>query len=210
MTKIKICGITTSQAVQELNANQVDFAGFIAYEKSSRFITSEQYRQLTTQLKTQSVLVVVNATNELIKEYVSAFRPDFLQLHGDESAEDAAQIKAKYNIKIIKAIAANDEIHNNIKAFEQVADMLLFDTQAQNGAFGGTGKSFDWDILQHIHTQKPWFLSGGIGAENIAQAMQHSDFIDVSSSLETIKGVKDIAKIKYFMDIVREHNKSKI
>ena len=210
MTKIKICGITTSQAVQELNTNHVDFAGFIAYEKSPRFVTSEQYQQLAKQLKTKSILVLVNAAQELIEEYVSAFRPDFIQLHGDESAEDAAQIKQKHNIKIIKAIAANDAIHAKVKVFEQVADMLLFDTQTQNGAFGGTGKSFDWNILQSLNTQKPWFLSGGISIENIMQAMKCAEFIDVSSSLETINGVKDIAKIKYFMDIVREHNKSKI
>jgi phosphoribosylanthranilate isomerase len=210
MTIIKICGITTKQAVQELNTNQVDFAGFIAYKKSPRFVSSEQYQQLTTQLKTKSVLVLVNAEQELIEEYVSVFRPNFIQLHGAETAEDAAQIKAKYDIKIIKAIAANDEIHAKIKAFEQVADMLLFDTQTQNGAFGGTGKSFDWSILQTIHTQIPWFLSGGIGVENITQAMKCAEFIDVSSALETIKGIKDIAKIKYFMDIVREYNKSKI
>ncbi|MFM7858248.1 MAG: hypothetical protein ACKO96_41615, partial [Flammeovirgaceae bacterium] len=64
--------------------------------------------------------------------------------------------------------------------------------------------------LKNIRTQTPWFLSGGISAENIAQAMKCTEFIDVSSGLETIKGVKDIAKIKYFMDIVREHDKSKI
>ncbi len=202
--KIKICGLKTLEAIAEINRQNVDFAGFIAYKKSARFVNAQTYKLLAESVNAKSVLVTVDANEEIIAEYVAAFKPDFLQLHGNETSEIAEQLKQKHDVKIIKAIAANENMALEIDRFHNVADMLLFDTQTTDGTFGGTGEAFDWRKIATQQINIPWFLSGGIGAHNIAEAAKIATNIDVSSHLETQKGIKDVAKIAQFMDIVKK------
>jgi phosphoribosylanthranilate isomerase len=202
--KIKICGVNSSEIIAAINHNLFGFAGFIAYEKSPRFVIVQQYSEIVKQLNPQikSVLVLVNPDEAILNSYITAHRPDFLQLHGAETIEFIQQIKAKFGLPIIKAIPVDDEMVQQIAHYQPHVDMLLFDT-SHAGSFGGTGISFDWAMLNNLNIQIPYFLSGGIGVHNIKAALKtNADFIDVSSSLESQKGVKDVAKIQFFMDIV--------
>ncbi len=205
---VKICGLTTSEAIAEINRQHVDFAGFIAYDKSPRYINPKTYQQLASQLNAdvKCVLVTVDANHELISQYIEVWKPDFLQLHGSETAQTIVTLKQNYNIQIIKAIPANGEMAVQIEHFQNVVDMLLFDTQTANNAFGGTGETFDWAKIANLKINIPWFLSGGIGAHNVIAAMEVAKYIDVSSHLETQKAIKDVAKIADFMNIVNSNH----
>jgi phosphoribosylanthranilate isomerase len=205
--KIKICGINDLKIVQAINNFKIGFVGFIAYEKSPRFISKQKYFELASNLDNEisSVLVVVNPDIAMLKDYIEVFSPDFIQLHGSESLNLIQQIKQQFGLPIIKAIPANADISGQIEHYQSHVDMLLFDT-SHGGSFGGTGVSFDWDLLKRQYITKPYFLSGGIGSHNIKAALAtKADFIDVSSSLESEKGVKDVAKIQFFMNIVQEY-----
>ncbi len=180
-----------------------DYNGFIAYEKSPRHLPAQKMNMLASYVPsgTQKVLVTVDASNMLFDEYITALQPDMLQLHGHEDFERIKEIKQRYNLPVIKAIAVKKQQDLlSAKAFEEVADMLLLDTKKADGSSGGTGVTFDWSILDDFQCSKPYFLSGGIGAHNakIALDAAYTPYLDVSSSLEEQKGVKSPAKIKDF------------
>ncbi len=206
---VKICGLTRDDAVKACVYYECGYIGFIAHKPSVRHVTPVQWRQLASvnRQKSQAVLVTCDASDAYLDEYIEFARPDILQLHGKESAGHCVSLKQRYELPIIKAIGVSSQ--DDIAAstdYEHGADILLFDTKRQNGTSGGTGKTFDWQLLHGIQNNlQPWFLSGGVSADNVQQAINTTGakLVDVSSALEIQKGIKDIDRISAFMQQVK-------
>jgi phosphoribosylanthranilate isomerase len=135
-------------------------------------------------------------------------RPDFLQLHGTETVQRTADIRAGFGLPVIKALAVAEPSDLAVASeYEKVADMLMFDAQPPKGALrgGGHGAAFDWKILQGRNFTKPWFLAGGLTPGNVARAVELSGAtqVDVSSGVESAPGVKDAARIADFIQAVK-------
>ena len=199
-TRIKICGLTRPEDIQAVNEAKPDFAGFIVeFPKSRRNVTVDQLRQLREKLD-ESILpvgVFVNAPVELPAQLLNEGTIALAQLHGQEDEAYIRQLKTMTDQLLIKAfsIKTADDMEN---ALQSPADYILLDQGS-----GGTGKTFDWSLIPKI--ERPFFLAGGIGEENLEQAIQeiHPFAVDVSSSVETEKW-KDPEKIRRVVDIVRK------
>lgn len=205
-TRIKNCGMKTADAIDAAVRSGVDFIGFIIHPSSPRHISPKAAADLARSLpsQVQSVAVLVNPTNETMADLLSVWRPDIIQLHGDESPLRASSIRSHTCLPIIKAIpVATGSDVKRVKEFSQVADYALFDTKTPE--HGGSGQSFDWTLLQGTPMPLPWFLSGGLNTDNVAEALRltKAPMVDVCSGIESARGIKDHAKIAAFNDIVR-------
>ena len=198
-TRIKICGLTRLEDIQAVNEAKPDFAGFIVeFPKSRRSVTVEQLKALREKLD-ESILpvgVFVNAPVELPAQLLNEGTIALAQLHGQEKESYIAELKAHTDKPVIKAfsIKTADDMENSLQS---PADYILLDQGS-----GGTGKTFDWSLIPKI--ERPFFLAGGIGEENLEQALReiHPFAVDLSSSVETEKW-KDPEKIRRVVDIVR-------
>ena len=210
--KLKVCGLTKMDQIQELVSLNTDFLGFIFYEKSPRFVLNHLSLEEISEINHQGkVGVFVNETVEKISEISEKAKLSFIQLHGDEDEKFILQLRQILgnNIKIIKVIRIGnqsfDELQKTINQQPSTVNYLLFDTDSK--AFGGTGKTFDWQILNEIEIPIPYFLSGGISLENIHQlsTINHQPLaLDINSKFETEPGSKDLEKIKNFTQIVKK------
>ena len=210
--KLKVCGLTKMDQIQELISLNTDFLGFIFYEKSPRFVLNHLSLEEISEINHQGkVGVFVNETVEKISEISEKAKLSFIQLHGDEDEKFILQLRQILgnNIKIIKVIRIGnqsfDELQKTINQQPSTVNYLLFDTDSK--AFGGTGKTFDWQILNEIEIPIPYFLSGGISLENIHQlsTINHQPLaLDINSKFETEPGSKDLEKIKNFTQIVKK------
>ena len=209
MMKLKVCGLTKSEQILELISMNVDYLGFIFYEKSPRFVLNSLSLEDIESLKHNGkVGVFVNATIENVVKISRKANLNYIQLHGDEDDIYIAELKRQLNpeIKIIKVLRIGSEVKNfksKIHHLKSPADYLLFDTDSK--AFGGTGKTFDWRILNEVEIPKPYFLSGGISVENFdeIQNIKHRPFaLDINSKFETQAGMKDLEKIREFIRIL--------
>ena len=207
--KLKVCGLTKSEQILELISMNVDYLGFIFYEKSPRFVLNSLSLEDIESLKHNGkVGVFVNETIENVVEISRKANLNYIQLHGDEDDIYIAELKRQLNpeIKIIKVLRIGSEVKNfksKIHHLKSPADYLLFDTDSK--AFGGTGKTFDWQILNELEIPKPYFLSGGISVENFdeIQNIKHRPFaLDINSKFETQAGMKDLEKIREFIRIL--------
>lgn len=200
--RIKICGITQLKQLQQLEGLDIDFAGLIFHKASPRYVgdklSADELQSADFDIKKTGVFL--DADYEEIMDAVDAYGLDTVQLHGRERPELCEQLME--DIEIIKAFSIGDgdtDIDALVKAYDDVCDYYLFDTLSKDGKKGGTGIKFDWKKLSSAKIEKPFFLSGGIGIEDIAQlkAFKHPDFygIDVNSKFETSPGVKDMAKV---------------
>ncbi|MGI8584422.1 MAG: phosphoribosylanthranilate isomerase [Chitinophagaceae bacterium] len=209
--KIKVCGVTQIEQLKQLDELGIDYAGLIFYERSPRYVLnklrSEAVHKL--ELKIQKVGVFVNTSEEDIMTQIELYGLDIVQLHGDETPAFCKHISNA--VSVIKAfrITKNNEqnIDWMIKPYEDVCDYYLFDTN-RKGAYGGTGEKFDWQILNSNKINKLFFLSGGIGLEDIDKIKNfHHPFlyaIDVNSKMELEPGVKDLNRIKMFIQELEE------
>ena len=212
--KLKVCGLTKMDQIQELISLNTDFLGFIFYEKSPRFVLNNLNLEGISEINHQGkVGVFVNETVEKISEISEKAKLNFIQLHGDEDEEFIKKLRQSLseNTKIIKVIRIGDDktnFENEIKKITNIKSQisnLLFDTDSK--AFGGTGKTFDWQILNEIEIPIPYFLSGGISLENIHQlsTINHQPLaLDINSKFETEPGIKNLEKIKNFTQIVKK------
>jgi phosphoribosylanthranilate isomerase len=208
--RIKVCGMTIPEQVEQLPELGATFAGFIFYPKSPRYVfrhlTSAQIRKINTINK---VGVFVNASIEEVLLMVDECRLQMVQLHGDESAKYCERL-ADY-VSVVKAfrISENDSIEWMIRPYMDVCDMFMFDTMG--AGYGGTGKKFDWNMLKGSSIGKPFFLSGGIQPEDtealkefaqepVARAMFA---VDINSKFETSPGVKDMKKVETFIKEIK-------
>ncbi|ROI14745.1 phosphoribosylanthranilate isomerase [Epilithonimonas hominis] len=206
--QVKVCGLTKLNQIKELIDLKVDFLGFIFYEKSPRYVLNhlslEQISEINHQAK---VGVFVNEDLEKIIEISGQADLNFIQLHGNETEEFISELRQKLNLKIgiIKVIRIGnltENLESKILNLKSKIDYLLFDTDSK--AFGGTGKTFDWNFLNEIKIPIPYFLSGGISLENIHQlsTINHQPFaLDINSKFEIEPGNKDINKIKEFIKL---------
>jgi len=208
-TRVKICGISTLEAARTALDDSADFLGFIHFAKSPRHLTLDAMADLLLQVRAldsqaRLVSVVVDPENALLEALRDQVRPDLIQLHGHETPERVAQIAQMVNIPLIKAIPVSDI--NDLRAaaaYEPFVDYLMFDAKPPKDAAipGGLGLSFDWTIMRRLETSKPWFLAGGLTAENAENAIRQSGatMLDASSSLESAPGVKDTGLISSFL-----------
>ena len=210
--QLKVCGLTKMDQIQELISLNTDFLGFIFYEKSPRFVLNHLSLEEISEINHQGkVGVFVNETVEKISEISEKAKLNFIQLHGDEDEEFVKKLRLSLskNIKIIKVIRIGnqsfDELQKTINQQPSTVNYLLFDTDSK--AFGGTGKTFDWQILNEIEIPIPYFLSGGISLENIHQlsTINHQPLaLDINSKFEIEPGNKNLEKIKKFTQIVNK------
>jgi len=206
--KLKVCGLTQSDQIQKLISLQTDFLGFIFYEKSLRYVLKHlNPEQISAIEHYGKVGVFVNENSEKIAETAEKAKLNFIQLHGDEDENFITELRKKLNseIKIIKVIRIgnqnSDELQKTINQYLSTSDYILFDTDSTT--FGGTGKTFDWNLLNSIEIPLPYFLSGGISeenTENIGILQQKPFALDINSRFETEPGVKNISRIKIFKE----------
>ena len=204
--RVKVCGITQEEQLIKLAETGVTFAGLIFYPKSPRYVL----RQMTTsQIKKESninkVGVFVNASVEEVLQMVDECRLHMVQLHGDETPRYCEKI-ADY-ISVVKAfrISDSENIGWRIKDYMEVCDMFMFDTEG--AGYGGTGKKFNWGKLHDVAVGKPYFLSGGIEPGDVEKLKEFSKLpeakglfaIDNNSKFEILPGIKDMEKIKKFI-----------
>lgn len=204
MVKVKICGIKNLQDVQAVNKHKPDFAGFVFYPLSKRYVSLIVARQLKAALNRhiKTVGVFVNAPMEEIAAAAELGIIDLVQLHGDEGNAYIAELKKICKLPIIKAVRVQDE--NDIKRADYYdCDYLLFDTYSQS-AYGGTGRQFNTQLLKGVKIHKPYFIAGGLNADNVRSALKGLKpfAADVSGGVET-DGGKDAAKIKAFIKQVK-------
>ena len=201
---IKICGIQDEDTLLCCEKNNIDFYGMIFYPKSPRNISFENAMKLikkSESLNINGVGVFVNKNINQLERIIKNLRLKFIQLHGSENEEYIKKLK-KIGVKIIKSISISDiNDLNKIDKYQSV-DYFLFDYKPNKGELpGGNSKSFDWDILSNLKTNKPWFLSGGINADNIQEILNDMNpfGVDLSSGVEKELGIKDNRIINNFI-----------
>jgi phosphoribosylanthranilate isomerase len=205
--RIKVCGMTKAAQVKELDELGAEFAGFIFYPKSPRYVFKQMPAEEIKKIKghINKVGVFVNETPEELLRIVDNCGLYLVQLHGDETPRYCEKI-SNY-ISVIKAFRINndDNIEWKIKNYVDTVDMFMFDTGTE--AYGGSGKKFDWEKLKNLNINKPFFLSGGIGAEDAEALQNFSNYpvakdlfaVDINSKFEILPGIKDITLISQFV-----------
>jgi phosphoribosylanthranilate isomerase len=208
--KIKVCGITSFEQLQQIQALGVEYAGMIFYEGSKRNaihkLSSE--RDLIKNSSINKVGVFVNADYDTIIKTIDDYGLLAVQLHGDETDEFCLELMDL--VKVIKVFKLKDQknIDEMIESFQNVCHFFLFDTSSgDEGVHGGTGEKFNWDLLAKSSIKKPFFLSGGIGPDDAekVRAIKHDYLygIDINSRFEKEPGIKDINLIENFIKEVR-------
>jgi phosphoribosylanthranilate isomerase len=186
-----------------------DFAGLVFHLGSPRHLHPDQARVIAERLRghVRIVALLINPGDDVLAGAIAAAKPEFVQLHGNESPSRVAEIRARYGIPIIKALGiASESDLQTLAAFEAVADMLLLDSKTPAGLpAGGRGQAFDWQLLRKRTITKPWLLAGGLNADNVARAICASGApgVDVSSGVESAPGVKDAGAIRAFVEAAR-------
>ena len=205
--RIKVCGMTDMDQVQQLDEMGVEFCGFIFYPKSPRYLFKHVPASSVKKTKghINKVGVFVNAETDEILRVVDDCGLYLVQLHGDETPRQCERI-SEY-ITTVKAfrISEQDNILWKIKDYKDVVDMFLFDTEG--AGYGGTGKKFNWQMLKGLNIRKPFFLSGGIQPDDLdnlrdfaADPVAKDLFsIDINSKFELSPGIKDMEKVKNFV-----------
>lgn len=192
---VKVCGMTKAENIREVEAMGVDWLGFIFYPGSKRYVAAPP---LYLPQQARRVGVFVNAPLPEILLKIKEFGLDFIQLHGSESPEFCAEVK-KSGVKVIKAIHAGDA--SDLSNLDYPVDYLLFETPTE--AFGGSGRHFDWSLLDHYSGSIPFLLSGGIGPDDAPaiRNISHPMFagIDLNSRFESAPGIKEPGLLTSFL-----------
>lgn len=203
--KVKVCGLTSVEQIKHLQEIGVDYAGFIFYEKSPRYVgshllTGDQVKKAGLSVK--RVGVFVNAEEEEILKMVEEWGLDMVQLHGEESPVFCEKISN--HVKTIKAFRVNEQelLSYKIAPYQNAVDYFLFDAMGEQ--YGGTGNQFNWDIIAAANISKPFFLSGGIGPSDVSSIISFAEkgkscfAVDVNSKFELQPGKKDMNLVKSF------------
>lgn len=207
---VKVCGMYEEENVLQL-IQQVspDLMGMIFYEKSPRFVEQNNIDvSFFKSLPIGKVGVFVNASLAYVLQKVEAYGLAYVQLHGDEDLEYTRRLRSASSVKIIKVVRVGDEVDwHALRELEAVVDLFLFDTQTEK--FGGSGKQFDWSILERYPFQKDFLLSGGVNSgslgtiQALAIKQPHLIGVDINSKFENESGKKDINKVKAFVEQCR-------
>ena len=195
--RIKVCGITDENNFSELKKYQIDYFGFIFYEKSPRYILNNPDHAFIKNIKNK-VAVFVDENIDTVIGIMEKYDFSYVQLHGNEGSDYCMKLKRK-GIKIIKSylIRTQEDFHC-IKLDRESADYFLFDYKSDK--YGGSGKTFNWEILNNKDFDKPFFLSGGLSLDNLNNINMINDNeklygLDLNSKFEKSPGLKDIEKI---------------
>ena len=207
MTKVKICGLSTTVTMQTALDAGADMVGLVFYPKSPRNVSLEQAAALAAQARGRAkvVALVVDADDASLMSIVNAVKPDYLQAHGSETPERVAEITRLFGVSVIKAIKVKDTSDvASAKAYMDVAALILFDAKAPEDLLpGGNGLSFDWNLLKG--KDGLFMLSGGLTPDNVVGAIRltRPPIVDVSSGVETLPGQKDIHLIRKFIEAAK-------
>ena len=197
---VKVCGMRDAVNIRQLEALGIDWMGMIFWPKSKRYVsTSPVY----LPQHVRKVGVFVDASLDAIRQHVEDYQLDIVQLHGQESPE---MLKVLKPLTLIKALnIATPEDLQKTEPYEGLADYFLFDTKGES--VGGNGEKFDWSVLDNYQGETPFLLSGGIGSEDAqdVKTFHHPKYIgiDLNSRFETEPGLKDITKLKQFLEAIR-------
>lgn len=196
--RVKICGITSPEQALMAQQSGADAIGLVIYEKSPRYVDIEQAANIRAVIgqSTLAIALLVNPSESLVKQVISEVKPDYIQFHGDETAEFCHQ----FNVPFIRAVRMRDglDIEAEVAAYKAEGG-FLFDAW-NDDLYGGTGHSFDWSRLPDSADYK-LILAGGLNPSNVAQAVSITNpyMVDVSGGVEASPGVKDSVKVKAFI-----------
>lgn len=209
--KIKVCGLTQIDQIEQLKKLGIDYFGFIFYPNSPRYVLNhlpfDEIRNIESLYK---VGVFVNENIEEVIEVARKANLQAVQLHGDETKEYIREISEQLteHVQIIKVIRIGNqsilELQKSVKDLPEEVDFILFDKDSEH--FGGTGESFSWNLIDQLDIPKPYFLSGGISLENIdlVSNLKNQPYaVDVNSRFEINPGVKDINLIENLLSRVK-------
>ena len=207
---VKICGLATVDDVRACADADANYMGLVFFEKSSRNITIPAARELAlaAPLGLAKVALVVNPSDAQLDAITATVPLDMLQLHGCETPERVAEVKARYGLPVMKAvgIADGDDLPK-LESYFGVADQILVDAKPPKGGElpGGNGLSFDWRLIAGRRWPCPWMLAGGLTPENVAEAVKMTGVkqVDVSSGVEDAPGQKNAELIQKFVQSSR-------
>ncbi len=207
---VKICGINSAAALDAAAQGGAKMLGFVFFGKSPRNVTTDEARDLLARVPqgVTKVALMVNPSDAEVQSIADQLPFDLLQLHGSETVQRVAEIKAISGLPAMKAIgiAGADDIART-HAYEAVCERILLDAKPPKDAIlpGGNACSFDWTLIAGEKWLKPWLLAGGLNADNLAEAVKTSgaSFVDVSSGVEDAPGRKSVEKIRAFLDLAR-------
>jgi phosphoribosylanthranilate isomerase len=207
---VKICGLSTRETLDVALDAGADMVGFVFFSPSPRHLSLETARDLGKQVehRASKVALTVDADDATLANIVDALQPDILQLHGSETVARLRDIKQKFGLPVMKAIAvATPADLASLPGCAAVADRILFDARAPRQATrpGGLGAVFDWHVLQNLDLKLPFMVSGGLNAGNVAEAVRvtRAGGVDVSSGVEGAPGRKDPEMIRAFIRAAR-------
>jgi phosphoribosylanthranilate isomerase len=208
---IKICGLTTPEALDAALEAGADMVGFVFFAASPRHLEFETARALGARVRGSAIKVAlsVDAGDDELAASIAALAPDMLQLHGEETPERVTAVRARFGLPVMKALPIAERADlAAVRRYDGVADRLIFDARAPRAATrpGGLGQRFDWRILERFEAGVPFMLSGGLDADNVAEALRITGApgVDVSSGVERAPGEKDLGKIRAFVGTARE------
>ena len=209
--KAKICGLNTPDVVDAAIRAGAGAVGFVFYPPSPRSISPSTAGSLSARAgDVMKVGLFVDPDDGWLQAALGEARLDLIQLHGSESPQRAAEIRSRTGVPVMKAIKIRGpEDFGAVSSYDSAVDWLLFDAKPPrgqgNGLPGGNGVAFDWRLLAGRKWNRPWMLSGGLDADNVAEAVRISgaDWVDVSSGVETAPGTKDPIRIARFMEAVK-------
>jgi phosphoribosylanthranilate isomerase len=212
LVQVKICGLRTVADVEHAAHAGAAYVGFVFFPKSPRHLAFDQAKLLAqaTPVGVMKVALTVNATDAFLDQLIVQVPLDMLQLHGSETTERVAQVKARCGLPVMKALGvAGPKDLDKIDAYAAVADQLLIDAKPpQDGVLpGGNGLAFDWRLIAGRRWTVPWMLAGGLTPATVPMALQMTGAqqLDLSSGVESAVGVKDAGKISAFLGAAQSH-----
>jgi phosphoribosylanthranilate isomerase len=207
---VKICGLSTRETLDVALDAGADMVGFVFFRPSPRHLSLEAARDLGNHAarRASKVALTVDADDATLANIVEVLRPDMLQLHGKETVARLRDIKQKFGLPVMKAIAVETSADlASLPGYAAIADSILFDARAPKEATrpGGLGAAFNWHVLENLDLKLPFMVSGGLNAGNVAQAVRvtRAGGVDVSSGVERAPGAKDPEMIRAFIRAAR-------
>src|SRR6476660_4369556 len=212
---IKICGLSTPETLDVAVDAGADMVGFVFLPPSPRHLGLDTAHALGKHVRRRAVKVAltVDADDATLADIVEALQPDILQLHGRETVARLRDVKQKFGLQVMKALAVETAADlASLPLYAAVADRILFDARAPKEATrpGGLGAVFDWHVLENLDLELPFMVSGGLNADNVAEAVRatRAGGVDVASGVERAPGIKDPEMIRNFIRAARMIDKS--
>lgn len=202
--KLKVCGLMVDANIADIVALKPDYVGFNFYRPSKRFV-GENFVMPDIPGTIKKVGVFVNDTMKFVLDNQKKHKLDYVQLHGDESPEYCKDLVMR-NVRLIKAFGVDEHFDFYIlRKYRRFCDYFLFDYKSS--AYGGSGKQFDWSLLNNPELDFPFFLSGGIGPDSLNEitSLKNKPYgLDVNSKFESSPGVKDVELVRNFIKAINE------